>query len=156
MRKIALLFAATLSMPLASGYAAQDSVQPAEPPLPALTDPTEPGVAPAVAPDRAELRKRLEMLKAQRTAAASHLAETRKAFQSSKVELTIKASRLRSARAENDKVKAETLEKEIVPLREEVRVRQESLRDALDEVKRLRTETRDAAEALGRVDAGKG
>ena len=156
MNGVPVLFAAALSLHLAWPAAGQDSAEPAPPPVQRPEQAIEQNPPVAVTPDRDALRKRLVELKAQRAEAIARASEARKAFNSSQVELKIKVSHLRAARVERDKEKAAALEKEVGPLREEVRARRQSMLDALEEAKRLRTETRAAAEALGRADKGKG
>ena len=154
MRLVPVLFAAALSLHFAAPAATQETAAPA-------ASVQQPGIGDATAPtavsspDRKALRQRLEDLKARRAEAVARLGEARKAFDSSQVELKIKVSHLRAARVENNREKAAALEKEVVPLREEVRVRRQAMLDALKETKRLRAETRAAAVALGRAGGDK-
>lgn len=161
MNPVPLLFTAALSLHLALPAAGQDAIGPLPPaapvsPMQLHRESIERSVPPAAASDRAELRRRLAELKAQRTAAVARLKEARKAFKSGQVELKIKVSHLRAARVEHDRARVETIEKEVAPLRQEVRARRESMIQAFQDVKRLRAETRAAAAALGQADAGKG
>ncbi len=152
MKTIPALLVASVWMAMAIPAVAQDAASPAV----AAPAPQEPAAkTPLPAAERAELRRRLADLKAQRTSAVSRLKEARAAFRSDQVELKIKASHLRSARAENDGARARELLKEIGPLRKVVRDRHQAMLEALTEVKRLRDETREVARALGR-DAEKG
>jgi len=155
MRLVPVLFAAALSLHSAAPAATQETAAPAasvqQPP--GTGDATAPTAVSS--PDREALRQRLEDLKARRAEAVARLSEARKAFDSSQVELKIKVSHLRAARVENNREKAAALEKEVVPLREEVRVRRQAMLGALKDTKRLRAETRVAAEALGRAGGDK-
>ena len=154
MKLVRVLFALAFSLCAAWPAAGQVSPEPAAPSV--QPPPGEPNAPAAVTPDREALRQRLAELKTQRAEAAARLTEARKAFKSGQVELKIKVSHLRAARVERDQEKAAALEKEVAPLRAEVRARRQSMLDALEEAKRLRAETRAATEALGRADSGKG
>jgi len=154
MRLVPVLFAAALSLHFAAPAATQEAGAPAASvQQPGTDDATAPTAVSS--PDREALRQRLEDLKARRAEAVARLSEARKAFDSSQVELKIKVSHLRAARVENNREKAAALEKEVVQLREEVRVRRQAMLDALKDTKRLRAETRAAAVALGRAGSDK-